>query len=92
MFIFKARCDAVILRRQGTAHGMDVNPELREHKAIDAVDQRLRRSFADFYSGEAVTHTVREIHHRFDGRPIRDFVPVLVERYAREELCVPADA
>ncbi|WP_369986535.1 three-helix bundle dimerization domain-containing protein [Streptosporangium sp. 'caverna'] len=26
------------------------------------------------------------IHRRFDNRPIRDFVPVFVERIAREEL------
>jgi hypothetical protein len=25
-------------------------------------------------------------HHRFDGRPIRDFVPILVERIAKEDL------
>ncbi|MGZ4542619.1 MAG: three-helix bundle dimerization domain-containing protein [Mycobacteriaceae bacterium] len=29
---------------------------------------------------------VREEHVRFDGRPLRDFVPMLVERAAKEQL------
>jgi hypothetical protein len=65
---------------------MDLDQVVREDKAIHAVNDRLRRSFADRYSGDVVTHTVQKIHHRFDGRPIREFVPVLVERFAREEL------
>ncbi|WP_433463329.1 three-helix bundle dimerization domain-containing protein [Spirillospora sp. CA-128828] len=28
-------------------------------------------------------------HHHFDGKPIRDFVPTLVERMAREQLRAP---
>jgi hypothetical protein len=70
---------------------MDVDQELREKQAISAVNERLRRSFADSYSQSAVSHTVEQIHQRFAGRPIRDFVPVLVERYAREELRTPRE-
>nr|WP_242909465.1 hypothetical protein [Actinomadura terrae] len=47
---------------------------------------RLRRSFGDSYSEHQVTETVTAVLHRFDDRPIRDFVPILVERMARERL------
>jgi len=33
-----------------------------------------------------VSETVHDCHEQFAGRPIRDFVPVLVERMARTSL------
>jgi hypothetical protein len=59
---------------------------IRERHALDQVTDRLSQSFADRYSPSQVDRTVHAIHHRFDGRPIREFVPVLVERIARDEL------
>jgi hypothetical protein len=59
---------------------------LRERHALDQVTDRLSRSFGDRYSPSQVDRTVHAIHHRFDGRPIREFVPVLVERIAKDEL------
>ena len=59
---------------------MEVEAEIRETQAIKAVNERLSHTFADRYPGDTVIRTVSQIHHRFDGRPIRDFVPVLVER------------
>ena len=47
---------------------------------------RLTKTFAETRSPEQVQRAVSDIRHRFDHRPIRDFVPVLVERYARQEL------
>jgi hypothetical protein len=35
---------------------------------------------------DKVTQVVHYNHARFDGRPIRDFVPLFVERHARTEL------
>jgi hypothetical protein len=35
---------------------------------------------------------VRSSHAEFDGRPVRDFVPVLVERAASKRLTVLGDA
>jgi hypothetical protein len=70
---------------------MDVDQELREKQAINAVNERLGRSFADSYSQHTVADTVEQVHQRFAGKPIRDFVPVLVERYAREELLAPRE-
>lgn len=59
---------------------------IRERQALDQVTHRLSRSFSDCFSPAQVGRTVSSIHHRFDGRPIREFVPVLVERIARDEL------
>jgi hypothetical protein len=58
----------------------------RERHALDQVTDRLSKSFAGRFSPARVDDTVNAIHHRFDGRPIREFVPVLVERMARDEL------
>jgi translation initiation factor 2 alpha subunit (eIF-2alpha) len=71
------------------AKAMDTN--LRERQAMHEVTNRLTQTFGTVYSPEVVTRTVTTIHHRFDDKPIRDFVPVLVERFAREELRAPAD-
>jgi hypothetical protein len=59
---------------------------LRERVALDQVTDRLTRTFSDRLSPTQVDEAVSSIHHRFDDRPIRDFVPVLVERIARDEL------
>lgn len=50
------------------------------------VTERLAHRFAQTYSTDQVAETVTTIHHRFDDRPIRDFVPILVERFARQQL------
>ncbi len=65
---------------------MSVDQSVREEQAIRQVTDRLTTTFTPAFSQQEVTRTVAAVHHRFDGRPIRDFVPVLVERYARQEL------
>jgi hypothetical protein len=35
-----------------------------------------------------VTAVVRGVHARFDGRPVREYVPLLVERFASQELAL----
>ncbi|WP_433476338.1 three-helix bundle dimerization domain-containing protein [Spirillospora sp. CA-142024] len=62
------------------------NSAKREQQALQKVTNRLQESFADAYTHDQVTQTVNDVHHRFDGKPIRDFVPILVERMARERL------
>jgi hypothetical protein len=69
-----------------------VDQAKREEQAMREVAARLTRTFASGRSAEQVNKTVNTILHRFDGRPIRDFVPVLVERYARQELAGRAQA
>jgi hypothetical protein len=65
---------------------VNVNHAVREEQAMRQVADRLTKAFLPGRSALEVSRTVTEIHHRFDGRPVRDFVPVLVERYARQEL------
>lgn len=47
--------------------------------------KRLQSSYPQA-SGRTVDDLVTEVHREFDGRPIRDFVPVLVEREVVERL------
>lgn len=49
--------------------------------AIDTISA----DFPEVPSAEVVSLVERE-HARFDGRPVRDFVPVLVERVVRAQL------
>ncbi|WP_153531213.1 three-helix bundle dimerization domain-containing protein [Actinomadura macrotermitis] len=59
---------------------------MREQQAMKEVTRRLTTTFADSHPPEQVTHTIDAVYHRFDERPIRDFVPILVERLTRERL------
>ncbi len=63
---------------------------VRERQALNQVTDRLTQTFADRYSPAQVNEAITAAHHRFDGRPIREFVPVLVERIARRELTTHA--
>ncbi|SEM47724.1 three-helix bundle dimerization domain-containing protein [Rhodococcus maanshanensis] len=68
-----------------------MNPDLPpsdEHRHLEFVSDRLRQKHPDV-TGEVICETVDRVHHRFDGRGVRDFVPVLVERRAAEELVRP---
>ncbi|WP_131740935.1 three-helix bundle dimerization domain-containing protein [Actinomadura roseirufa] len=66
-----------------TAQG---DPVVRERQALLELTDRLSRTFADSYTEDQVTRTVAAAHQNFDDKPIRDFVPILVERLARERL------
>ena len=52
-----------------------------EAHAISEVTRRLQEKFPDARP-DVINAMVRDLHHEFDGDPIRDFVPVLVEREA----------
>lgn len=56
-----------------------------ESKEIADIIARLERQFPDVSPADVAALT-NEIHHSLDGRPIRNFVPVLVEREAKERL------
>jgi predicted metalloprotease with PDZ domain len=58
-----------------------------EARAIDQVADRLHQRFPDAQR-EIVKQAVERVHHTYDGRPIREFVPVLVEREVSEALAV----
>jgi hypothetical protein len=59
--------------------------ENEEAYAVELVSVRLRERFPGL-SPDEVDEVVATYHHQFDGRPIRDFVPILVERQARDHL------
>ena len=61
-----------------------MNPQ-EEAQAIEEIAMRLQERFPDT-DPMTVSRTVSDVHHDFDGRPIRDFVPLLVERGAVELL------
>ena len=58
-----------------------------EASAVDDVVVRLAARFPDV-SRDRVAAIVGEEHLELEGNPIRDFIPVLVEREARERLRV----
>jgi hypothetical protein len=59
--------------------------ESSEWTAIGQVVQRLRATYPTV-PADTVTTVVHHNHARFDGSPVRDFVPLLVERGSRREL------
>ncbi|MFE3060796.1 three-helix bundle dimerization domain-containing protein [Nocardia sp. NPDC059239] len=61
-----------------------------EDQQIAALVRRLAAQFPAINT-DTVEGIVAEIHHGFDGRPVRDFIPLLVERRAVRRLRQPAD-
>lgn len=60
------------------------------------IDQLIERLSSRYPSVEptTVTTVVRDIYAKYEGRPLRDYVPLFVERNARVELdqrLVPVD-
>jgi hypothetical protein len=59
--------------------------ELSEQTIIEHLVARLTSRYPAI-SEFTVASVVHDVHARFDGRPLRDFVPLLVERTAKSEL------
>lgn len=64
-----------------------MNPD-DERRAVEQVAERLADRFPHT-PPQRVSAVVGEVHNGFEGTPIRDFVPILVEREARERLAHP---
>ena len=58
---------------------------MSEQTVIDQLVVRLTSRYPTI-SESAVAQVVRDAHSRFDGRPLRDYIPLLVERTAKSEL------
>jgi len=58
---------------------------LSEQQIIDQLAQRLADAHTTVAPAQ-VAQVVHEHYARFEGRPIRDFVPLFVERNAAAEL------
>jgi len=56
-----------------------------EARALDEVLRRLRDRFPEV-PAEVVSGIVWAERQRLDGRPIRDFMPLLVERASADQL------
>lgn len=59
--------------------------ESSEWTAIQRVVERLKANYPAV-PPDTVTTVVHHAHARFDGRPIREFVPLFVERRSGQEL------
>jgi hypothetical protein len=59
--------------------------ELTEQTIIDELVARLTSRYPNVPAA-TVSTVVWDIHSRFDGSRLRDFVPLLVERNAKKEL------
>ena len=59
--------------------------ELSEQTIIEQLVVRLKDRYPAV-SESTVASVVRDVHAKFDGSPLRDFVPLFVERGARSEL------
>lgn len=56
-----------------------------EDRLIGQVVDRLLAGFPQVPQ-DTVQEMARSVHHRFDDAPIRDFVPLFVERHTKEKL------
>ncbi|MGR0220021.1 three-helix bundle dimerization domain-containing protein [Agromyces sp. ZXT2-6] len=59
--------------------------ELDEQQGVQQVIDRLSERFPDIDRAR-IAEIVDEEHHTFDGRKVRDFVPVLVEKSAKRRV------
>lgn len=62
-----------------------------EQQHIALITRALTERHTDTPAAE-VAGVVEAAYHRFDGQPVRDFVPLLVERRAQAQLGVLATA
>ncbi len=58
-----------------------------EQHLIDLLIRRLAAKYPDKSLAE-VSDAVTRARIHFDGKPIRDFVPLLVARHADKQLCI----
>lgn len=59
--------------------------ELSEQTIIEKVADRLTQKYPTI-PVDTLTAVVRGVHARFDGRPVREYIALLVERFAGNEL------
>ncbi|MFE3542743.1 three-helix bundle dimerization domain-containing protein [Nocardia sp. NPDC059177] len=61
----------------------------REELAMRRMTESLVEDLSENVPVDQVTSAVGAAHTRFEGKPIREFVPILVERIVRRELADP---
>lgn len=60
-------------------------PKKNEQELLNEIEERLIDTYTEL-KPEQVYATIGQAHAVFDTSPIRDFIPLLVERRARREL------
>jgi Protein of unknown function (DUF3562) len=58
----------------------------REKTSVERIKDALREDAAETHSPEQIERAVDDAVKHYDDAPVRDFVPVLAERDAREAL------
>jgi len=66
-----------------------IDDELREDQAMRHVTDSLAADYAEAHPAEEIEQVVSEKREHYSDAPVRDFVPILVEREARETLTEP---
>ncbi|MFD6449555.1 three-helix bundle dimerization domain-containing protein [Nocardia sp. NPDC060220] len=69
--------------------GVAADAVQREELAMRRMTESLVEDLSENVPVDQVTSAVGAAHHRFSGKPIREFVPILVERIVRRELADP---
>jgi hypothetical protein len=69
----------------GQDQGNNIGVPQEERVLIGEVEQRLAKKYADLPHGH-IAAVVQHAYARFRGSRVRDFIPLLVERRADEEL------
>jgi hypothetical protein len=69
-----------------TTESGHIDPELREQEAIRHITEQLEADYAQEHPAAEIEHVVEEKQTEYADAPVRDFVPILVERDARETL------
>ncbi|MDT5218229.1 MAG: hypothetical protein QOF15_334 [Mycobacterium sp.] len=64
---------------------MNERPRISEQTQIAGIERRLIQQFPDVVP-DHVDAVVRQEHARFEASPIRDFIPLLVEKRVRQQL------
>ncbi|MFD8249855.1 three-helix bundle dimerization domain-containing protein [Nocardia sp. NPDC059691] len=59
---------------------------VREEQAIRQMTERLVENYTETYSPDHIESAVGAARQKFEGRPVRQFVPILIERLVRREL------
>ena len=59
--------------------------EVAEQRSVEEVIERLTKRYPDVDRFE-IERIVAQEHQAFEGRPVRDFVPVLVEKSAKKRV------
>lgn len=59
--------------------------EVAEQRSVDEVIDRLAGKYPEVDRAQ-IEQIVADEHQSFEGRPVRDFVPVLVEKSAKKRV------